>query len=181
MISDKRILICISGSISAYKAYDIVRILQRKKAKLKCALTTAGKHFVSEVTLQGLLQEEIHTDLFGSYQDKKAIHIHLAEWADIVAIIPASANILARVAQGMADDIVTSVILATKAPIVVVPAMHTNMWTNVATQQNVNTLKERGHIFVGPVAGALSDGSEGVGHIASCDEIIEVLETINRK
>ena len=171
MTTKKKVLIGNTGSIAAYKVYDVIRTLQKQDIEVKCVVTKAGEKFISKVTLEAFLRSPIYGELFGDYSDKRAVHIPLAEWADVVAIIPATANIMAKVACGIADELLTSVILATKSKGIFVPAMHTNMWNNVATQDNVKKLQSYGYSFIGPEIGMLSDGTSGIGHIASHDMI----------
>ena len=178
IVKNRRIIIGISGSIAAYKSYDLIRALQREKAQIRCVVTTAGMQFINKITLETLLQDTIYTDLFGDYAEKRAIHIALAEWADLVVIVPASADIMTKAACGIADDLLSCIILATQAKIVFIPAMHSNMWNHLCTQENVKKLKTLGYSVIGPEMGILADGSHGVGHISSLEKIMKTIRTL---
>ncbi|MBU1864334.1 MAG: bifunctional 4'-phosphopantothenoylcysteine decarboxylase/phosphopantothenoylcysteine synthetase, partial [Candidatus Omnitrophica bacterium] len=115
MFKDSKILVGITGSIAAYKVYDLIRLLRRNGAEVRCVVTHAGMHFVNKLTLETLLNHRIYTDLFDEYADKRAVHVPLADWADVVVVVPATADILAKVSVGIADELLTSVILATQA------------------------------------------------------------------
>jgi phosphopantothenoylcysteine decarboxylase/phosphopantothenate--cysteine ligase len=180
MLKNKKVIVGISGSIAAYKSYDLIRALQKENVDIRCVVTDAGMQFVNKLTLESLLQDSIYTDLFGDYPEKRAIHIALAEWADLVMIVPASADIMAKAAVGLADDLLSSIMLATQAKIVLVPAMHSNMWNHPCTQENVKKLETRGYSFIGPAMGMLADGSHGIGHISSLETILETMKKIVR-
>jgi phosphopantothenoylcysteine decarboxylase / phosphopantothenate---cysteine ligase len=178
MLKNKKIVLGISGSIAAYKVYDLIRQLQKEGADIKCIVTNAGLEFVTPVTLEALLQAPIYTKLFDDYQERKAIHISLADWADAVVVVPASADIIAKIAGGLADDLLSSVLLATGGKIIIVPAMHTNMWNNPFTQSNVKKIHDHGIPFIGPEEGLLSNGNKGIGHIASLETILKQLNQL---
>lgn len=174
----KNILIGITASIAAYKAYDLIRYLQKHGASVRCMVTPEGMQFVNKMTLQALLQDEVYSDLFADYAQKRAVHIDLSEWADALCIVPATADALAKTAVGIADNVLLATLLATQAKILFAPAMHSNMWVHPATQSNIDTLKARGAEIVVPATGTLSDGTEGVGHIASLDDIVQAIATL---
>jgi len=175
-MAKKKVLIGITASIAAYKAYDVIRALQKAEYDVRCMVSSDGLRFINKLTLEALLQECVYADLFGEYPDKRAVHIHLAEWADVIAIVPASADIIAKSACGIADDIVLSTLLASQAKVVFAPAMHSNMWQDTRTRKNVDTLTNLGISFVGPSDGTLSDGSHGVGHIAEVELIVQAIK-----
>ncbi len=175
MLKDKKILIGITASIAAYKAYDLIRHLQKQGAIVRCMVTNDGMQFVNKVTLQALLQDEVHCDLFGDYTQKRAVHISLSDWADVVCVVPATADFIAKSAVGIADNLVLSTLLATKAKLIFAPAMHSNMWLHPMTQSNVEKLKSFGAEIVVPETGTLSDGTEVVGHIAPLDDIVSAI------
>lgn len=178
MKEKKNILIGITGSIAAYKTYDVIRSLKKAGYAVRCVVSSGGRHFVNKLTLETILHENVYVELFGEYVEKKAVHIPLADWADVIAVVPATADIMAKMACGIADELLLSVVLASHARIVCAPAMHSNMWLNPITQENVAKLKKCGFSFVGPVEGALSDGTTGVGHIASQDAIVAAIEEL---
>ena len=173
----KKIVLGITGSIAAFKTPEIVRILKKKGFDVACVLTPAASQFVTPFVLSALSGEKAVSDMF----DPDAAHIsHLkmAEEADLFLIAPASAATLARCAQGIAEDMVSVVYLATKAPVLKAPAMHDTMWNHPATQKNVEILKERGAKFVGPIEGDLADGSSGPGRMSDVNEIVRMAERI---
>jgi phosphopantothenoylcysteine decarboxylase/phosphopantothenate--cysteine ligase len=177
-MKNKNILIAITASISAYKAYDVIRHIQKRGGNVRCIVTEDGMQFVNKLTLEALLQNQIYSDPFGDYVEKRAIHIALAEWADVVCVVPATADCIAKTVVGIADDIVLSTLLATCAKKIFAPAMHTNMWLNPITQANVEKLKSLGVHIVTPAEGSLSDGTQGVGHIAPLEDIARAIDLV---
>jgi phosphopantothenoylcysteine decarboxylase/phosphopantothenate--cysteine ligase len=175
MLKGKKIVVGITGGIAAYKAAELVRQLCKRDAEVDVIMTSNAQQFVTPLTFQTISTHPVHTDLFGSYQPEIA-HIALADKADLLIIAPATANIIAKCATGLADDLLSSVVLSTAAPVLIAPAMNTKMWDNPVTQQNVATLKERGFTFTGPATGELACGYEGKGRLAELDDILE--ETI---
>ncbi len=175
MLKGKKIVVGITGGIAAYKAAELVRQLCKHGAEVDVVMTSNAQQFVTPLTFQTISTHPVHTDLFGSYQPE-ITHIALADKADLIIIAPATANIIAKCAAGIADDLLSSVVLSTAAPLLIAPAMNTKMWKNPVTQQNVAKLKERGFIFSGPGTGELACGYEGKGRLAELDDILE--ETI---
>jgi phosphopantothenoylcysteine decarboxylase/phosphopantothenate--cysteine ligase len=165
-MSQRRVLLAVCGGIAAYKTPELVRQLKRAGHLVRCVLSEAGSRFVSPLVLQTLSQQAVRTDLFDLAEEGQIDHIALADWAELVVVAPATAHLLARLASGMADDLVTAVLLATRAPVLVAPAMNVNMWRHPATQANVALLRERGVRFVGPETGFLACGWEGEGRMA---------------
>ncbi len=168
-----RILLAVSGGIAAYKAAELARALVRAGHRVRCAVTENATRFVSPLVLQTLTGESVRTDLFDPEQEGQIDHIALADWADLVVVAPATANRLAQLAQGLPGDLVSTLLLATRAPVLVAPAMNVNMWEHPATRENVARLRERGVRFVGPEAGALACGWEGEGRMAEPAAIAE--------
>ena len=162
----RRILLAISGGIAAYKAPELVRALRRAGHDVRCALTPEAARFVSPLALQAVSGETVRRDLFDAGEEGEIDHIGLADWADLVLVAPATANLLAKMTHGLADDLVTAVLLATRAPVLVAPAMNVNMWSHAATQANLEVLRSRGVCFVGPDAGELACGWEGLGRMS---------------
>lgn len=169
----RRILLAISGGIAAYKAPELVRQLKRAGHEVRCMLTPEAERFVSALSLQAVSGESVRRDLFDPGEEGEIDHIGLADWADLVLVAPATANLLAKMAHGLADDLVTAVLLATRAPVLVAPAMNVNMWSHPATQTNLATLRERGVATVGPDAGELACGWEGLGRMSDPSVIAE--------
>ncbi len=169
----RRILLAVSGGIAAYKIPELVRILRRAGHEVRCALTPAAERFVSPLALQTLSGAPVRSALFDPGEESEIDHIALADWAEVVVVAPATANRLARLAHGLADDLVSTLLLATRAPVLLAPAMNVNMWQHPATRANVSMLRERGALFVGPESGELACGWEGEGRMAAPERIAE--------
>lgn len=165
-MADGRVLLAVAGGIAAYKTPELVRALRASGHEVRCVLTSAAAHFVSPLALQTLSGHAVRSRLFDPAEEGEIDHVALADWADLVVVAPATADLLARMAHGRADDLVAAVLLATRAPLVVAPAMNVNMWRHPATQENVETLRRRGVTFVGPEAGWLACGWEGEGRMS---------------
>jgi phosphopantothenoylcysteine decarboxylase / phosphopantothenate---cysteine ligase len=168
----KRITLCVTGSVAAYKAVLLLRLLQQEGADLEVVLTRAATEFVGAATFAGLLGRAPHTDMFADGM-KGELHVELAQRSDLVLVAPASADCLARLAQGRADDLLGATALCARCPVLVAPAMHPSMWAHPATQRNVQTLAADGHVgFVGPVEGPVASGDVGVGRLADPEVIL---------
>jgi len=165
-MSQRRVLVAVTGGIAAYKVPELVRALVRAGCAVRCATTANAAHFVAPLVLQTLSGESVRTDLFDREQEGQIDHIALADWAELVVVAPATANLLAKFANGLADDLVSTLLLATRAPVLVAPAMNVQMWNHAATRANVSTLRDRGVRFIGPESGALACGWEGEGRMA---------------
>jgi phosphopantothenoylcysteine decarboxylase/phosphopantothenate--cysteine ligase len=172
----RRILLAISGGIAAYKAPELVRVLRRAGHEVRCALTPEAERFVSPLSLQAVSGQSVRRDLFDPGEEGEIDHIGLADWADLMLVAPCTANLMAKMAHGLADDLVSAVLLATRAPILVAPAMNVNMWSHPATRANHTLLASRGISFVGPDAGELACGWEGVGRMSDPQRIAEAVE-----
>lgn len=172
------ILLGVSGSIAAYKSADLASALRQKGHEVHAVLTRAAREFVTPLTLSTLTRNPVLTDLEDEKKGWIPGHIELADRADLLLLAPASADLIARVALGLADDSLTSVALACRAPLLVAPAMNGKMWSHPATMGHVRTLKERRANFVGPGEGMLACGYEGVGRLAPVDEILAAAERI---
>ena len=168
-----RVILGITGSIAAYKAADIASQLTKLGHEVTCVLTKEALEFVTPLTLQTLSRRPVISDLFAEKNGWQPGHIHLADSADLLLIAPATANVLASMAHGFANDALTAIALATRAPVLIAPAMNGKMWLHPATQQNVTTLKAWGHEFIEPAEGLLACGYEGVGRLADVGEIVE--------
>lgn len=171
----RRILLAISGGIAAYKAPELLRALRKAGHDVRCALTPEAARFVSPLVLQSLSGRSVRLDLFDAGEEGEIDHIGLADWAELVLVAPATANLLAKMAHGLADDLVSTVLLATRAPVLVAPAMNVNMWSHPATQTNVAILRSRGVELVGPEAGELACGWEGLGRMSEPARIVEAV------
>jgi phosphopantothenoylcysteine decarboxylase/phosphopantothenate--cysteine ligase len=173
-----QILLGITGGIAAYKAADLARLLVNQGHRVRCVLTEAGARFITPLTLTSLTGEPCHgaNPDQGEWRAKPVIeHIELARWADLVAVVPATADILGKAANGLANDLLSTVLLATRAPVLWAPAMNTGMWDHPAVQANVARLRSFGHRIVDPGEGSLACGEEGAGKLAEVGVIVEAI------
>jgi phosphopantothenoylcysteine decarboxylase/phosphopantothenate--cysteine ligase len=175
-MSQHRVLVAIGGGIAAVKTPELIRALGKAGHAVRCATTRNAQHFVAPLSLQALSGESVRTDLFDPEQEGRIDHIELADWAELVIVAPATADLLAKMAHGLADDLVSTLLLATRAPVLVAPSMNVNMWRHEATQANVTTLRARGVRFVGPERGWLACGWEGEGRMAEPAAIADAAE-----
>jgi len=178
MTKDKRIVLGVTGSIAAYKAIDLASKLAQEGAKVDVVLTASAQELVTPLAFRTITRRPVITSLFDTTSELAINHITLAQRADVVVIAPATANTMAKLACGIADDMLSSTVLATKAPIVVAPAMHSNMYENPITQENVAKLKARGFVFVGPAYGRLAGGTYGPGRFAEVEEILGTIRQV---
>jgi phosphopantothenoylcysteine decarboxylase/phosphopantothenate--cysteine ligase len=174
----KHILLGVTGSIAAYKAADIASKLTQAGAEVDVVLTEHARRFITEVTFRAITRRPVLTDLFDEPEERQIAHIHLAKRADVLLIAPATANILAKLAVGIADDLLSTLALATQAKVVIAPAMNTVMWQHPATQHNVRLLEERGAHFVYPAEGMLACGDVGAGKLADTPVILAAVEQV---
>ncbi|MFZ5802759.1 MAG: flavoprotein [Candidatus Omnitrophota bacterium] len=172
-----RVLIqVVTGSIAAYKAADLTRVLRDAGAKVYCVMTPGAKHFVTPLVLRAVSGERVFDDFFSVQTDHGVLHTELAEKADAILVAPASADFIAKLACGMADDLASCLILAVRKPVVIVPAMNDHMYQHPLTQENMQKLERIGYRFVQPAVGRLVCGKESVGHIADPARILSVLQ-----
>lgn len=176
-----RVLLGISGGIAAYKAPELVRELVRAGCEVRVVATPSALEFVSALSLQTVSGSAVRSELFTLSQESEISHIELADWADSVLIAPASANTLARLAHGLADDLLSTICMATRAPLVVAPAMNVNMYRHPATQQNLDLLQKRGVQVVGPDAGELACGWEGEGRLVDLPRLVAAATQAGRR
>lgn len=176
--SGKKVVLGISGSIAAYKACEIVSRLKELGAEVFVIMTKSATHFVTPLTFQTLSGNKVYLNLFDLPEEWELEHISLAEKADLILIAPATANTIAKIATGIADDLLTATVLASEAPILIAPAMHETMYKNSFTQANIKKLKEKGFKFIGPEYGKLASGKSGLGRLASNDKIIDGVKDI---
>ena len=151
-LKNKKILLIIGGGISAYKSLDLMRLLQRKSCSIKVILTKTGKKFVTSLSISSLSKSRVFEDTFGEKNNGKMDHIALSRWADAILVLPSTANFMSKLSRGSADDLATTVILASDKETFLVPAMNVRMWEHKATQKNLNTLFKYGYKFIGPQA-----------------------------
>jgi phosphopantothenoylcysteine decarboxylase/phosphopantothenate--cysteine ligase len=176
MLAGKRILLLVAGGIAAYKSLDLIRRLRERGAAVRVVLTAAGAKFVTPLSLAALSGDKVYGDLFSLTDESEMGHIRLSREADLLLVAPATANMLARMAQGLADDLASTVLLATDKPVMVAPSMNLRMWDHPATHANVQTLLARGVQFVGPGAGNLACGEVGDGRLAEVMDIVAAVE-----
>jgi len=177
-LNGKHIILGITGGIAAYKSAELTRRLRDAGATVRVVMTRAATGFVTPLTFQALSGNPVHTELLDEQAEAGMGHIELARWADAILIAPASANSMARLAQGRADDLLTTLCLASEAPLALAPAMNRVMWNDIATQNNVNTLKQRGVHLFGPASGAQACGETGEGRMLEVPELIEALSAL---
>lgn len=172
-LTQKNILIGISGGIAAYKAAELVRALRQLGANIRVVMTTSACEFITPLTLQTLSGQRVQHDLLDEEAEFCMSHIELARWADSIVIAPATANTIAKLAHGKADDLLTTVCLASPAPLLIAPAMNQQMWRQAATQANIAQLQQRGFSIIGPAEGEQACGDIGPGRLLEVEQIIE--------
>ena len=175
--SNKNILLCVTGGIAAYKAAEIIRLFKKDGADVRVIMTESAKEFITPLTLQAVSGNEIHDSLLDLKAESAMGHIELAKWADIILIAPCTAESMAKIVHGRADDLMGAVILASKASIYIAPAMNTTMWLDKGTQANYQTLLSRGINFIGPDEGEQACGDIGHGRLVEPDKIINLIKS----
>jgi phosphopantothenoylcysteine decarboxylase/phosphopantothenate--cysteine ligase len=178
MLRNKTIVLGVTGSIAAYKAAEIASQLTQSGAKVNVIMTEEAVQFISAVTFRAVTGSPVVTGMFDLTSEFSIEHVSLARAADVVVIAPATANVIAKLAAGIADDILCCTVLATKAPVLIAPAMETNMYTNPITQDNLSKLKARDFVIVGPATGWLASGREGLGRLADVNDIIGTIHRV---
>lgn len=173
MLAGRRILLVVSGSVAAYKALELTRLLRKDGATVMAVLTAGGARFVTKEALAAITGERVHDDLWAA--EAEIGHIRLARWPDLVAVVPVSADLVAKMANGLADDLATCVLLATRAPVMVAPAMNPAMWDHPATTANIAALRGRGVIIAGPADGPMAEPESGPGRLVEPAELLEAI------
>ena len=176
LLKDKHILLGVTGSIAAYRVPDLIRQLQAKGAKIKVIMSKGAQAFITPLTFSALTGHSVYTDVFHFYREHPIIHLDLARWADIFVIAPASADVIAKLAQGIADDLLTSTALGCSKPILVCPSMNPNMYFNPVVQANLRRLTQNGFYVMQPVTGKLVCGAKGQGRLPAIEDIIARIE-----
>ena len=174
----KSILLIIGGGIAAYKCLELMRLLNRRGIKSRVIMTKAAEQFVTPLSVSSLSGEKVFTDLFSLTDEMEMGHIQLSRSADLIVVAPATADLLAKMAQGLATDLATTALLATDKPVLVAPAMNVRMWHHAATQRNIAQLKQDGIHFIGPNEGNMACGEFGIGRLAEPEEIIAAIEKL---
>lgn len=172
----KRVLLIVSGGIAAIKIPEVIRSIRELGGSVRCVLTKGGEQFVTPLSLAALSEDKVYTDLFSLTDESEMGHINLSRDADVLMVAPASADILAKMAAGLANDLASTVLLATDKPVICVPSMNVRMWEHMATQANVQTLEARDVTFIGPVEGDMACGEYGMGRMVEPAEIIQSLQ-----
>ena len=176
ILNNKKIVLGVTGGIAAYKALELARLFIKNEAEVWPIMTKASANFITPLSLQTIARNPVSQDMFDLTLEAKISHIELAEKADLIVIAPATANIIGKISSGIADDLLTTVIMATKSPVLFAPAMNSNMYENKIVQQNIERLKKIGYCFIGPDEGELACGYEGRGRLASLEDIIDAAE-----
>jgi phosphopantothenoylcysteine decarboxylase/phosphopantothenate--cysteine ligase len=177
MLHGKRILLIITGGIAAYKSLELIRRLRERGAAVRCVLTEAATQFVTPLSVSALSEDKVYGDIFSLTDEAEMGHIQLSRDADLLVVAPATANIMAKMAQGISDDLASTVLLATDKDVMVAPAMNVRMWEHAATRDNISTLKARGILFAGPTEGAMACGEFGEGRMVEPTEIADAIDT----
>ena len=175
-IKNKKILIIVGGGISAYKALDLIRLLKKNNFSLKVIITKTGKKFVTPLSIATLTKEKVFEDIFNKENEAEIDHIALSRWADIIVVMPTTANFMTKLSIGRAEDLATTVILASNKDILLVPAMNVRMWLHKATQKNLKILLDYGYHFIGPEKGEMACGEYGEGKMSSPRQIFLYLK-----
>ena len=174
-LSGRRVLLIISGGIAAYKGLDLIRRLRDTGLDVRCILTSGGAQFITPLSVAALSENKVHTDIFSLTDESEMGHIRLARECDLVLVAPASANIIARAARGLADDLASTVLLATDKPVMFAPAMNPVMLANAAVQENLETLRKRGYGIIEPGVGGTACGEIGSGRLAEVPDIVTIV------
>ena len=175
-LQNKKVLLIIGGGISAYKALDLTRLLVKNNIEVKTILTKSGKEFVTPLSITSLSNNKVFEDIFDVNGEKEIDHISLSRWADVILVLPTTANMMTKLSAGKAEDLATTVILASNKDILLVPAMNVRMWLHKATQNNLKTLLDFGYKFIGPIKGEMACGEYGEGKMSSPRQIFSYLK-----
>jgi phosphopantothenoylcysteine decarboxylase/phosphopantothenate--cysteine ligase len=176
-LSQKKILLTICGGISAYKSLELIRLLKKQDAEVKTILTKNAKEFVTPLSVASLSQGKVYDDLFNAENEAEMDHISLSRWADVILVVPATANTISKLSAGSSDDLASTVILASDKDIFLTPAMNVRMWEHPSTKQNLNKLKSYGYKIIGPEIGDMACGEFGEGKMTEPKDIFQIIET----
>ena len=178
MLKGKKIVLGITGGIAAYKAAELTRECVKREASVRVIMTKNAQEFITPLTLQTLSGHPVFMDMFVPMREFELSHISLAEYADVIVIAPATAHVIGKIASGLADDLLSTTVMATKAPVLICPAMNTNMYENIMVKENINKLSARGYLFIEPAYGDLACRAEGYGRLPEITDIMEEVESI---
>tara|TARA_Y100000590_G_scaffold69938_1_gene76300 strand:+ start:2308 stop:3513 length:1206 start_codon:yes stop_codon:yes gene_type:complete len=176
LLSKKKIILIIGGGIAAYKSLDLIRLLKKQDCEIKVVLTESGKKFVTPLSIASLSQNKVYQDIFDIEKEAEMDHISLSRWCDVILFAPITANSIARLASGRADDLASTLILASNKQIILSPAMNVRMWVHKSTQNNIKKLLDFGYSLVGPATGEMACGEYGEGKMSSPEEIYEFIK-----
>jgi len=176
ILNKKKIILIIGGGIAAYKSLDLIRLLRKQECEIKVVLTDSGKKFVTPLSVTSLSQNKVYQDIFDSDNESEMDHISLSRWCDIILFAPVTANSIAKLASGRADDLASTLILASNKQIILAPAMNVRMWLHKSTQSNINKLLDFGYLSIGPSTGEMACGEYGEGKMSSPDQIYEFIK-----
>ena len=176
LLKNKKIILIIGGGIAAYKSLDLIRLLKKQECEVKVVLTESGKKFVTPLSIASLSQNKVYQDIFDVEKEAEMDHISLSRWCDIVLFAPITANSIAKLASGIADDLASTLILASNRQVVLAPAMNVRMWLHKSTQTNINKLLDYGYLSVGPSTGEMACGEYGEGKMSTPNQIFEFIK-----
>lgn len=176
LLENKKIVLAISGGIAAFKAAEIASMLRKRGAEVKCIMTEHATEFITPLTMREISGNPVAVSMFSDIPEFNVEHIALAQWADVFVIAPATANVIGKIAGGIADDMLTTTVMATTAPVVIAPAMNSNMYMNPIVQKNIAALKEYGYKIIEPATGHLACGVTGVGRLPEPEDIVDYVE-----
>ena len=180
-LKNKKILIIIGGGIAAYKSLDLIRLLKKQKVEVRTILTKSGKEFVTPLSLTILTKSKVYEDIFDKHSEVEIDHISLSRWADFIIVMPTTANLMSKLSVGRAEDLATTVLVASNKDVLLVPAMNVRMWLHKATQNNLKILQDYGYLFIGPERGEMACGEFGEGKMSSPRQIYEYLKNYFNK
>ena len=175
-LNNKKVLLIICGGISAYKSLELIRILRKNNNKIKTVLTKSGKEFVTPLSITSLSNEKVYTDIFDYKNESEIDHISLSRWADVILIAPATANTISKISNGLADDLASTLVLASNKKIFIAPAMNVRMWEHKTNKENIKRLNEFGYRFIGPEIGDMACGEYGEGKMSEPEKIFDSLD-----
>ncbi len=175
-LNNKKVLLIICGGIAAYKSLELIRILRKNNNKIKTVLTKSGKEFVTPLSITSLSNEKVYTDIFDYKNESEIDHISLSRWADVIVIAPATANTISKISNGLADDLASTLVLASNKKIFIAPAMNVRMWEHKTNKENIKRLNEFGYRFIGPEIGDMACGEYGEGKMSEPEKIFDSLD-----
>ncbi|MDX9754129.1 MAG: flavoprotein [bacterium] len=178
-LADKHILYGVTGGIAAYKAALLVRLFKKAGADVRVVMTASATQFITPLTMGTLSENPVGLDMFQQQPIHDVRHIRWADWADLALIAPATANTIGKIANGIADDLLSSMVLAIQCPLIIAPAMHHQMWAHPAVQRNLETLKQFGYLMIEPGQGALASGDTGVGRMQDPEAIFQFIQALD--